>query len=222
MKRLAIAAIALLLSAASAWAQSGQIVCPDEVEPNQPIVATLATELPEGAQIQGGWACDTAKYIQVDARTIHIWAAPGTHLLEFRGAWMQTKEVQLPDGQTINALLGFGFLDDHVTITVSGAPDPVPPPIPPTPGTRWAVIVEETASRVPSPLRVQLRQQLDSQRLLIVDKDQQSQSLQKYVQAALASQSTLPVLVVVSESGDVIRAEALPGTVEGVKEVIQK
>jgi len=220
MRYLVSVAIVLWFAASAA----AQIVIPDRVDPHTPIVASLAAELPEGAQIQGGWASDTAKWIAVSPTVIHVWAAPGTHAISFRGAWVQTRSVELPNGEVIQALIGFGFLDDTATVVV-GEPEPPPPP-PPPPGLRLGVIVEESQERTPQQAQLWLesRQAFEANRLYILDKDQSpsDQSLSNAVQAARDSRLELPVLVVLSEGGDVVRVVSCPGSVEQLKSELSK
>ena len=213
--RLIIACFLLFSIAAQA---SAQILVGDEFEPHEPIVAGLVDgAVPEGAEIQGGWSCDTIKFIQLTPTVVHIWAPPGEHKLSFRGAWVQSKSVELPSGDVIQALIGFGFIDNTATFRVG--PSEPPPPPPPPPGNRWGVIIRESSQQTPSQayLYQQLRQQLPPKRLYIVDPNQPHPSWLKYVQAARDSQNQLPVLVVVTDAGQIVESVPLPSSVADVR-----
>lgn len=128
----------VLLIATPCWAQ---INVPAETEPHAPIAATLANPIPEGAQVQGGWTLATAKFLPVPDG-IHVWAPPGVHEISYRGVWIKTVPVTLPDGTVVQVLQGFGFLDETATFKVTGGgPDPGPdPPDPPTPGGKYQLV----------------------------------------------------------------------------------
>jgi len=220
MRRICAMLVVFWLAAAA----HGQIIVPDSVPANTPIVASLGVELPPGAKIEGGFESPTAKWIAVDATTIHIWAAPGTHKLAFRGAWIQTKDVTLPDGETIQALLGFGFLSDSVEFTVEGKQGPDPPP--PPPQELVGVIVEETTERTTDQARLwhEIRRAFPAEfgKLNILDKDQLvGPSWSSVSQAVRDSNLTLPVLVVTVPGGDrIIKVIPCPDTVAKIKEAI--
>lgn len=222
--------VATLLLAAAA---SAQIIVPENVEPHTPIVASLQAELPDGAQIQGGWGCDdseTCKWIAVNPTLIHVWAKPGRHVLTFRGAWLATRSVELPNGEVIQAVTGFGFLDHAAEFTVGSddddedpQPNPIPPP--PPPGLRVGVIVEETLERTVDQARLwlELRKTFEKDRLFILDQDQLVGPFwSKFAEAVRDSQLELPVLVVAAEGGQVVRVVKCPDTADRIKKELSQ
>lgn len=129
--------LALAVSSVS-WAQ---IVVPASSELYKPIIAQLGDPIPEGAQVQGGWLTPTAEHVQVSTKTIHIWAKPGSHIISFRGVWMKTRELTI-EGQTVQVLEGFGFIDRQAAFQVQGKePDPPNPPDPPVPGGPYQIMM---------------------------------------------------------------------------------
>lgn len=212
--------------AAAIWALlcavcCGQITVPDKVAPHEPIVAQLTADLPAGAQIQGGWSSTTAKYLPTgDPKSVHIWAAPGQHQIAFRGAWVQTRSIEI-NGEQVQVLVGFGFVDHTASFTV-GEDDDINPPPPPPPGDRWGIVVEETTQRTPAQaqLWLQARQQFPLNKLLIIDQHSLAPSVAKYVSAAREANLPLPVLVVVSESGAVVETRSCPVSVSEIKRIL--
>jgi hypothetical protein len=144
-------------------------------------------------------------------RTIHIWAPPGSYTVE-----LITTRLQIDWEKKT-----WQFLQDEHTaaIVVKGVgPDPGPdPPVPP-PGQRWALVVEETGQRTPqqAALLTKLRSEYQS-RLVIADKDSTASKLRPYISKVPAT-IPLPVLVVASMDGVIIRVVALPQTVEGFRQ----
>jgi len=208
----------LIILAALTATSHAEIDVREQYEPHQPIVATVDASIPDGARIKGGWSCETAELRSCgDPNEVHVWAAPGEHVLIYSGVWVQSRDVTI-DGETFPVLVDFGQVDDRAKFQV-GRSDPPPPP--PPPGDRWGIIVEETTERTAeqAELWLDLRQRLELNELLIIDQDSQSQSVRKYVQAAREANQPLPVLVVVSEdSGEVVEAIQAPDTVDGVLE----
>ncbi|GAG59872.1 unnamed protein product, partial [marine sediment metagenome] len=76
----------------------GQITVPPETEPYQPIVASVATDIPEGATMDGGWTMSDGVMTLPSGNDLHIWAAPGDHELEYKGFWLLLKDVKFTDG----------------------------------------------------------------------------------------------------------------------------
>lgn len=194
---------------------AAQIEIESAYEAHQPIVAKIGdARIPDGAKVDGGWRCDTAEIRPgQDASTVHIWAAPGEHRITYQGAWVQTVDKTI-DGETLPILIGFGFLNEQATFRVGPPPDPPPPP--PPPGPRVGVIVEETTRRTAdqAALWIRLRQKADRDQLKIVDQDLATDETRPYVQAARESGLPLPVLVVGSESGEILRVVPVPPTVD--------
>lgn len=206
--------LAILLCTGWLSVATADISVPVSTPEYQPIVATLATsDLPEGARCRGVWECSTASILEVDARTVHVWAAPGKHILVAMGTWVQTEDV---DGRPV--LVDFGFYRFLAAFTVTGK-DPSPDPQPtPTPKAVWALIVEETQERTPAQNRLlhQLRQAYPLHRMLIVDDDAQAPSLRRYIDA-IPPEVPEPALIVVraDDTGSIVRIVPLPTTLEG-------
>lgn len=202
---------------------AGQINVPANVEPYQPIVATLATPIAEGAEIQGGWEIPTAAMVQVSSTLAHIWAKPGTHQIAFRGAWLQTKNVELPNGETIQALIGFGFINETAVVVV-GTPEPEPSPNPtPPPGPRMGVIIEETTARTTQQAQLWLQVRKTLPTVYLLDKDQLRGPLWEKLGSALREKPvTLPVLAVLDGDGNVLRLVPCPVTVTDIKAEVNK
>lgn len=120
----------------------GQIEVPTEVELGMPIVAKLNAAIPEGAVLDGGWKFgEGISYIQVDTNTVHIWVGkPGTYKLEFRGFWLNLKEVTFKDGDgntiTIQSYLGHGSINEEAEFKVTGDSTPDPQP-----GGKWQIMM---------------------------------------------------------------------------------
>jgi hypothetical protein len=209
--------LAALLAASTVW---GQIDVPTDTPPYQPIVARLRNPIPEGAQIQGGWTLSSAAFLPA-AGCVHVWAPPGRHSIAYRGIWIKTRPITI-DGQVVQVLEGFGFIDESATFKVGGGPDPGPdPPVPP-PSQRWALVVEETSQRTPqqAALLTKLRSEYQS-RLVIADKDSTASKLRAYINQ-VPSTMPLPALVVASMDGVLIRVVPLPATVEAFRKELAR
>jgi hypothetical protein len=220
-----------------------------EVTPAKPVagektVARVNATIPEGATFQGGWSvvcltenCQPPGTADLkEERAIGLWAHTGRYLLLFNGYWEKVgPEIIIKDvngvEQKLRPFLGSGPVNHSLTLEVTGTnppdpPDPPDPPVPPTPTVVRGIIVEETADRRQHPwlgnLLVQLRQAYpDGNKLLIPDQNQQSQTLQKYVQAAREAPLALPVLVTVAADGSVVGVIELPRSVEAFREIIK-
>ena len=217
----ALGLLLLMCSVASA-----QITIPAQNDPYTIIAAKLTAAIPSGAQIQGGWSAPTADLIQGCLPTeAYLTGPPGSHLVSFRGAWLQTREIVL-EGEKVQILQGFGFLDFEQEFAIGDSPGPKPKPKPdPTPlDQRWALIVEETSERTPAQgnLWVLLRKSFGLSSLLIVDKDSQADSLSAPLLAVRESGLKLPVLVVLDKQDKIIRVAECPTTLQGVEEEIKK
>jgi len=204
-----------LLWASTAW---GQIMVPSEIPAHKPIVATLADIVPEGAKLDCNWRLTGGEFVRVDGRTIHIWAAPGRHVLTARGYWLLTKRIVLPDGQEFDALLGFGQIDHEAEFVVTGG-SPVPPP--PPPGPRWAVILEETSERTPQQAALwgQIRKEFKSgPKVLILDDD--SPDAAAYLRPANAVPRPALVVFALDGAEAVVSAVPCPQTLAEIKQVL--
>jgi len=110
---------------------------PAEAEPYEPIVATLETVIPDGAEVFGdGWTCgEGIATIPISSVVQHVWAKPGEHTIAYRGFWYKKKAkeviVDIVDGkpikETIEVFDGAGYIDCSASFKVAGGP-PVPPP----------------------------------------------------------------------------------------------
>ena len=196
----------------------GQITVPSQVDSHKPICATLAASLPDGARIKGGWTVSAAEFIQVSDTEIHIWAAPGPHAVTFEAAYVVTRDVTI-EGQVIPVLVDFGQVKYSATFTVAAAGPPVPPPIP---GQRRGLIVEETANRTPAhkTLFLEIRKAFSDSLLPIIDRSKPPGEWADEVSAI--GSMPVPVLVVLADSGALVRIVPLPATVEGVKTELAK
>lgn len=110
-----------------------EIQVPAKVEVGKKIEAKLAPNIPGGAELAGQWyvvGCDT----EPRGADILIWAAPGKHKIEYRGAWMKFEivDVPQPDGSVkkVKSVLEWGSVYETAEFEVAGA---VPPPDPPKP-----------------------------------------------------------------------------------------
>lgn len=112
----------------------GQISVPAETAPYLPIVATVATDIPEGATMDGGWTVSDGVHTLPSGSALHVWAAPGVHQIEYKGFWLLLKDVTFTDGTgeviTITSYLGHGFVNESATFKVIGGVDPEPTPDP--------------------------------------------------------------------------------------------
>lgn len=102
-----------------------------------------------------------------------------------------------------------------VQVVMLGKVDPGPDPTPVPPGTRHAVVWEQSEQRTPAQaaLYVNLRKQYDKTRLMILDVDQLSPAWEAY--RKLANPQTLPALAVYADS-KLVRVVPLPSSVDGV------
>jgi hypothetical protein len=164
----------------------GQItVTPTDSEVGQKIVATVQSNIPDGATFSGGWsfACDSGACLVEyeplkDDNTIGIWARKsGDYKIKFSGFWIALEEVTFTDGSgkeiTITAYKGHGFISEEAEFKVTGgaAPEPPDPPEPPQPGGPFKIVMFYDASQLdnlPAGQRslltsLKLRQQLKEQ-----------------------------------------------------------
>jgi len=159
----------ILLCLAILSQAAAQIDVPDTVADREPLSAKLANPIPEGAQVQGGWSVKPGKWLPAPAG-IHIWpAGPGTHTVAFRGIWVKTRPLEI-DGETVQVLEGFGFIDESATVTVGEDPGPNPPD-PPDPGGKYQIMLFYDADRLDNYPRAQqtLLNSLDLRDQLISD-----------------------------------------------------
>ena len=208
----------------------GQITVPAETVPYTPIVATVATDIPDGATMDGGWTVSDGVNTLPCGNGLHVWAPPGKYAISFSGFWIHLgPEITVKDvngvEQTFRPYLGHGLVSESAEFTVTGEvePDPPDPPIPP-PGKSWGLILEETGDSNAewARLRVSLRIAYKSSKkqLLIFDQSNLPSSLSSIAEIVRIAKHPLPVLVVVGEDGEAVKILAVPDTVEGVQKEV--
>ena len=116
----------------------GQISVPPETAPYLPLVATVVTDIPANATMDGGWTVSDGVHTLPSGSDLHVWAKPGVHQIHYKGFWLLLKDVTFTDGAgneiTITSYLGHGFIDESATFKVTGEVEPDPPdPIDPAP-----------------------------------------------------------------------------------------
>lgn len=228
MRRTAI--VLLLLVCPKAW---GQIEGPALVKdsPPNPIEFSVQAPMPPEAEFNGGWRLEaiegegkgTIRQLATP-NTIGIWAQGGTkYRLTYSGFWLHLgPEITVTDvngePHKFRPYLGHGMFDFSHEFVV-GKVDPKPNPLPPA--GEYAIIVEDVRNRPQwtGDLWQQLRQIYGLNKLLIVSKDSQAASLQKYL-SQISSSDKLPVMFLLSAAGEIVSKVPVPGTVDGVKELI--
>lgn len=213
-------ALAAAIWAILAVSAAADIDCKDSYAEHEPIVVGISiTNVPEGAKLRGSFAVSDAAYVE-NGGTFYVWAAPGSHTITATGVWVLTEDVVIGE-RTVPVLVDFGQYTYSRKITVGEVPGPVPPPDPIPPGIRRAVILEESAERTnaQASLYVQLRKEFQQDRLEILDDDQSGAA--RYV--SLAPNLPRPTLLVLAgPDSSLVRAVALPGSVEAVKQEIAR
>jgi hypothetical protein len=195
----------------------GQIAVPTTTIPYEPIVA--AVTVPSTGDSQVLWDYPPAvKAIQVDAKTLHVWAPPGSHTL---GATVITIDWESKR---------FNALKHSATFAVSGSPTPPPgpgpaPPTPPVPsGKLTAIIFEESEDHTPAFARrlVQLRTgtaasylKSKGHTLKIVDDDSTHEdgATTAMIAKIKAAGVSMPLLAVFNEAGELVKIMPLPDSV---------
>jgi hypothetical protein len=225
------------------WTQHlyGQIVVtPAEPVAGEKTIAEVTAVVPPGAMFEGGWqvvclseGCQppgTAELKQPNA--IGMWCDPGRYLLMYNGYWkLVGPEITIKDvdgvEQKLRPFLGSGPVNNSLTLEVTPAnplpPPPEPDPPVPVPTAARGIIVFESENQTSQfgNLLVELRQAYpEGGKLLIIDQHQESQTNQKYVQAALEAPRGLPVLVVVAADGSVAGVVKVPDSVQGMQEIL--
>jgi hypothetical protein len=224
--------LAFLAAFLAATLAHGQIDVPAETPAHAPIVAALANPIPEGAQVQGGWVLPTGKFLVV-ANGIHVWAPPGTNQIAYRGVWIKTTPITLPDGTVVQVLQGFGFLDESAVFKVTGGgPNP---PLPPTPGGPWQVMLFYQADQLDNYPEAQ--RQLLTSRVVREQLNAAGHVFRKVVEAAALDQAAtdgefaawfsavrgkpLPRLAIAPKDGGRVREFPLPTTLGELWEVLK-
>jgi len=198
-----------------------KLVCGDiQIDPqydeHEPIVAKVTiTDVPEGAKLRGSFSVTDANYLPAGPDVFHVWAGPGKHTVTSQGVWVLTKDITVGD-QTFPVLVDFGQYSYAKEFIVGDNPVPPPPP----PGTRNAVILEETDQRTPAQaiLWDQLRKEFQPERLQILDDDLPQAT--KYL--ALSKITARPVLLVLTDKGQLVREVSVPSSVDGVVKELAK
>lgn len=214
LPRILGACLALLLLTSPAWAE---IQVKTKYELGEPITPTLTDKIPDGAIIYGGWqvtAGATLEKCPCCSTWCAVWVkATGTYTVSFSGVWFTFKEVTL-DGEKVKVVTAMGQVDQKAAFEVAGS-DPPPPP----PGERWGMIIEESSERTAkqAALYQQVRDQIKSPTVLILDKDQPGSAAPLVSQAIALKPGTLPLLVTVSSAGTVATVTALPDSLTAIK-----
>lgn len=216
--------LAFLFLASTAFAQ---IAVPTTTLPYEPIVATATVPATGDSQVLWEYP-PTVRAIQLDAKTLHIWAPPGSHLL---GATVITIDW---DSRRFNVLR------HSATFSVSGSPTPPPGPgpgpLPPTPnGKLTAIIFEESENHSPAFARriVQLRTgtaadylKAKGHTLKIVDDDSQFEDggTANLITKIKQSGAATPLLAIFNEAGDLIKIAPMPDamTADNVIETLRQ
>lgn len=205
------------------------IECKEVYEANEPIVVKVAaSNVPEGAKLRGSLQVTDANYLQPNANesTFYVWAGKGTHTITATGVWVLTQDVEV-NGTKLPVLVDFGQYAFTRSFVVEEGDDPNPPP---PPGTRWAVIWEETEQRDQHPgignLFLQLRKEFQGSRLQIHDVTNLPPSL-RALEAQRPQNVPLPALMVIARQSDgttdkVVRTVPLPSSVDGVKQEVSR
>ncbi len=143
----------ILLMASPAW---GQLTVTQQAEVGEPILATIDTMVPEGADTNGpGWVLDAGTSMLPSSKPgeFHIWATPGKHVIRFKLHWLHTEAVTFTDGAgkeiTIQSFLGHGDYDESAEFVVGEAgPDPGPDPPTPVPGGPYQIMMFYAADQL--------------------------------------------------------------------------
>ncbi len=218
--------VLFLTAVAIAAPAYAQIELRDVYAAYEPITATLANPIPKGAEVDGRWTVTDGECRPAGLDKQHVWAAPGEHLLAFRGVWIKTRTAILEDGQPGLVLEGFGFLDESAEFTVEGVPGPPPPPVPD--GRRWGMIIVETEDQTPEQANLwrRIRAGASLGEIQIVDQNSQAAPMAPF--KAAIREHPLPALVVVTAlddgSGDdrIIRVVPCPGSLAETRAEINR
>ena len=216
----------------------GQIEIPSEVPLGNPIVATIRTNMPDGAMLDGGWNVGQGiKFIVVDKDTIHIWVKTvGTYSLGFSGFWIHLKETTFKDGDgnviTIQSYLGHGTINESVEFKVVNGNGP-DPPLPP--GKRQIMMFYDgdQLDNYPTSQRqiltsLTLRQKLREQGHVLLEIlersaiDQSGLDEQKQIWVNAAKGQTLPIVAFAPKDGGKIVVHPLPTHEDSFLELLNK
>lgn len=200
----------------------GQIEVKPQYSDHEPIVVTVSVPgMPEGAVLRKAkFKCPGASVVKVDEATFHVWAAPGAYAIEATGTWRLYQTIIDKADKEWKVIADEDDYEFAASFTVGEVP-PVPPPIPPVPpGARKAVILEETEQKTPAQgiLWDQLRKVYPVGKLEILDDD--LPSAQKYL--PLVKLPTRPVLLVLTDSGALVREVSCPASVAEVQREVNR
>ena len=219
-----LVAISILSVLAVATRAMGAIDVKTSYQDHEPIVIKVAPDaMPEGAVLRKAkFKCPGATVVKVDENTFHLWAAPGKYTVEATGTWRLYQQIIDKNDKEWQVISDEDDYEFAANFEVTGgvAPDPLPPPQPPTPpGVRRAVILEETSDRTPqfALLKRTLLKEFPPERLQILDDDLPAAS--QYLPLLPSNPPALPVLLVLVED-KLVRAVPCPDSVAGVKQEI--
>jgi len=223
LKRLGLALLFYMVAATAL----GQITVPAESKEHTPIPVTLKAMVPDGATIQSGpglvWPEGVNK-LEVGPGQWVVCASPGEYTITYKVRWLHIVPITFKDFDgkevTFQNYLGSGDVDEKATFKVLGGTPPVPPPDPLPPGTRRAVVLEETEQRTPA--QSVLFQSLTlAKKALVLDDDQPS--AQKYLSLLPSSMANVrPVLLVIAEGDKLVRAVPCPTSIAAVDEELKR
>lgn len=211
--------VAVLLLCSVSWAQ---IDVPAESAPYKLVVARLTTPIPEGAYLaDGGWeVVGASASVQADVREYGgeiVWTGPpGVYSVLFDGVLLKDITFKDGDGNQVTIKSYLGRIKAKAMCTIKGS---TPGPDPPAPGNRRGVILEESKER--TALQALLYDQIQLKlkgKVQVWDDDQPG--AQQY--ARLTSNTSRPLLLVLSDTGQLVRAVPVPSSVVSVEEELAK
>ena len=185
----------------SAWAQ---IEVAPESQPYKLIPVVVKNSVPDGAKVDGPGLVWPAGIDKQEVSPGHwlITAPPGEYTIEYRLKWLHIVPITFKDFDgkevTFQNYLGSGEVSEKATFKIVGKEDDVPVP-PPTPGSKWGLVLRETASQSPAfgNLLISLREKFPSNKLVIHDPSNLPPSLKSLIPSA-----TLPALMVLARQAD--------------------
>ena len=202
-----------------------QITVPEETQRDTPIVATIAIDMPEGAEFDGQWVLDEgATFLPVKDGVIHIWAAPGDHKVVFNGVWIDFENRK------------FKFVNLNAPYKVLGGvdPDPTPDPTPGPVGPKQMMffVISNDLDQLPLGQRVILtslnvRKNLEDKGhkfLLVVDDGQINEGVPSEYLAWIkaAKDKDLPLIAIAPKEGGKIVTYPMPKDYKELLELLEQ